>query len=230
MDWIIKNCVRNKEDEINVFTVIIVPGDIGLSLACIAEVFIALNKNYDAVCYVPGNHEAWKRKGVSGITDLSENSVTKLREVLECALKHNVFIGPVRVTMIEEDDILENNPSVSTTFEKNIIDKNNENLTSPVKTINFLKNNNTNKLSTHHDTNNSIYNDNNKSKKKSVLIVPLYSWYHASWDSEPNITHKIFEEAERTNCFANRWRFFLILLSVYFELIVCTVYTKHVLF
>ncbi len=50
----------NKIDD-DAYTVIILPGDIGSEVDRIEIVFKHLVNNYDAVCYVPGNHEAWRR-------------------------------------------------------------------------------------------------------------------------------------------------------------------------
>ena len=50
----------NKIDD-DAYTVIILPGDIGSEVDRLEIVFKHLVKNYDAVCYVPGNHEAWRR-------------------------------------------------------------------------------------------------------------------------------------------------------------------------
>ena len=43
------------------YTVIKLLGDIGPEVDRIEIAFKHLVNNYDAVCYVPGNHEAWRR-------------------------------------------------------------------------------------------------------------------------------------------------------------------------
>ena len=52
--------VNNNHDD-DAYTVIILPGDVGSEVDRIEMVFKHLVNNYDAVCYVPGNHEAWRR-------------------------------------------------------------------------------------------------------------------------------------------------------------------------
>jgi len=53
--------LKARVDDADAYTVIILPGDIGSEVDRIELVFNHLVNNYDAVCYVPGNHEAWKR-------------------------------------------------------------------------------------------------------------------------------------------------------------------------
>lgn len=53
--WVRERCLRSAEDVQNdVFTVFIVPGDIGSEIDRIESVLVNLVKNYDAVCYLPG--------------------------------------------------------------------------------------------------------------------------------------------------------------------------------
>lgn len=63
-EWVRVNCVRVPEDT-DVFTVFIVPGDIGSEIKSIRCIFEMLVAQFDAVIYVPGNHEAWC-KGAGG--------------------------------------------------------------------------------------------------------------------------------------------------------------------
>ena len=53
--WVRERCQRSTEDvENDVFTVFIVPGDIGSEIDRIQSVLRNLVNNYDAVCYLPG--------------------------------------------------------------------------------------------------------------------------------------------------------------------------------
>jgi hypothetical protein len=53
--WIRERCTRSEEDAANdVFTIFIVPGDIGSEVDRIEAVLRNLVNNYDAVCYLPG--------------------------------------------------------------------------------------------------------------------------------------------------------------------------------
>jgi hypothetical protein len=38
-----------------------------------------------------------------------------------------------------------------------------------------------------------------------VVVVPLYSWYHAGWDREPDITHPDYKAVEEVMPFARKW-------------------------
>lgn len=54
-----ERCQRSAEDvENDVFTVFIVPGDIGSEIDRIQSVLRNLVNNYDAVCYLPGMETA----------------------------------------------------------------------------------------------------------------------------------------------------------------------------
>jgi hypothetical protein len=129
-----KNCRRLPEDE-SAFTVFILPGDVGSDIHRLESVFKMLTNHYDAVIYVPGNHEAWRR-GIYrpeevAVDRMAVDSVEKLNLVLDCARACGVYVGPVRVH--PGDDV---------------------------------------------DT-----------QRSGVTILPLYSWYHAGWDREPELTH-----------------------------------------
>ena len=63
--WVREKAVRLEQDE-EFFTVILIPGDIGSEIDKIESVLHVLVKNYDAVAYIPGNHEAWKRGTKAG--------------------------------------------------------------------------------------------------------------------------------------------------------------------
>ena len=39
----------------------------------------------------------------------------------------------------------------------------------------------------------------------SVVVLPLYSWYHGSWDREPDITHQDFLDVEEVIPFHRKW-------------------------
>ena len=54
--YIRERCIRYREDH-EAYTVMIVPGDIGAEVDRIERVLQTLASNYDAVCYIPGNHE-----------------------------------------------------------------------------------------------------------------------------------------------------------------------------
>ena len=110
-DWVRANCVRAPEHqhEQDIYSVFILPGDIGTELDRLSAIFEILTNNYDAVVYCIGNHECWRRGTASGGSSLSpekrnpntnrlaENSVLKIVEVIQCAKSHGVYCGPVRI-------------------------------------------------------------------------------------------------------------------------------------
>lgn len=111
-DWVRANCVRSAREleyENDIFSVFILPGDIGTELDRLSAIFEILMKNYDAVAYCIGNHECWRRGTASGGSSLSpekrdsttnrlaEDSVQKVIEVLQCAKAHGVCCGPIRI-------------------------------------------------------------------------------------------------------------------------------------
>ena len=76
----------------DVFTVFICPGDISSDLKYVREAFELLVDMYDAVCFVPGNHDVWKRND-----DPSDTSVTKLQDLLLQASICGVYTGPLHI-------------------------------------------------------------------------------------------------------------------------------------
>jgi hypothetical protein len=106
--WIQEHCYRLPEDQENdIYTIFIIPGDIGSEIDRIAKVFQVLTQQYNLVCFIPGNHELWRR----GIRDggsalypeirsenrMAENSIIKLQEILQCAEEYGVCTGPIRL-------------------------------------------------------------------------------------------------------------------------------------
>ena len=53
--WVQQNLIR-RSDDVNFFTILIIPGDIGSEMDKIVRVFSHVVDHYDAVCYLPGNH------------------------------------------------------------------------------------------------------------------------------------------------------------------------------
>ena len=110
--WARDHCFRPKEADgakEDVFTVMIVPGDIGTEIESLGTVFGILAENYDAVVYCVGNHECWRRGTASGgsashpeartpgTNRQARNSIEKIIEVLKCAKSKGVHVGPYRV-------------------------------------------------------------------------------------------------------------------------------------
>jgi hypothetical protein len=98
LEWVQTRCVRTADDA-GCFTILILPGDIGSSIDRLDQVFRTLVTQFDAVIYVPGNHEAWRRMGKGGPGEkMAVDSVSKMLAVLECARAAGVYVGPLRVT------------------------------------------------------------------------------------------------------------------------------------
>jgi len=156
--WTRENCHRAPEDK-DVFTVFILPGDVGSEIDRLESVFRVLTANYNAVIYCPGNHEAWRRGTASGGSALTpelraENrmapdSVSKIVEVVECARNCGVHVGPLRLEKLPENCV--------------------------------------------------------EGESSAVTIFPLYSWYHASWDVEPDLENEQYKAVEEAMPFFKKW-------------------------
>ena len=140
-NWLIENCEKNKTDT-ETYTVFILAGDVGSEMRALEATFSLLTSKFDAVCFVPGNHELWKVGSANRTPNRStRDSIEKLQEVLACARAHNVHIGPLRVC----------------------------------------------------------------ANAAAVTIIPLYSWYHSSWDKEPDLVNQYYLESESTVPFWKKW-------------------------
>lgn len=183
LQWTLENCIRKAED-LDVFTILILPGDIGTETEILDKVFAALIHQYDAVFYLPGNHEVWRRGTASGGSVLSVgvdtvesvsgnreavNSLMKYKEVMLLAENRSIHTTPIYVT--------NGNPS----YPDEIITQN----------INQVQM----KL--------------NQNQSEGIWIVPIQSWYHSSWDTEPDITHPDYLQAQQVIPFFKMWSDFL---------------------
>ena len=193
--WVREKCIRKQED-INAFTVFLLPGDVGSELDRLESVFRHLTANYDAVVYVPGNHEAWRRGIAAGgsatrpeeraenANRMAENSVVKLQEVLDCARACGVYVGPLRVQLDRGTPMVDNSINRDTT-----------------------------KTTTTNPTSSSSTSTVNGSESPTIdssspcgaVIFPLYSWYHSGWDKEPELVHPDFLAVEAVMPFARKW-------------------------
>ena len=110
--WVKLHCGKTEKDVAdNVFSVMIIPGDIGSEVDRIESIFRAMVETHDVVCYVPGNHEAWRRGTKLGdstsattpelrttnTTRMSEDSVQKIVEIISKAQECGVITGPLRI-------------------------------------------------------------------------------------------------------------------------------------
>ena len=111
----------------------------------IERVFKHVSNVYDIVCYVPGNHELWKRGSIKSSTKECINSIEKLYEVMECASSFpKIRIGPIRISFTEQ-------------------------------------------------------------QQNGLCIFPLYSWYHSGFDTEPDLIHPTYLNAEKEFPFVSKW-------------------------
>jgi hypothetical protein len=85
----------------NSFTVFICNGDLCTDISTLRKSFQILKNTYDEVCFVPGNHELWRRgteekgEGVvrKGNISYAPNSLSKFNEVIRCARQCGVRTG-----------------------------------------------------------------------------------------------------------------------------------------
>ena len=193
-EWVRENCVRKVED-IDVFTVMILPGDIGSEIDRLESVFSTLTASYDAVVYVPGNHEAWRRGIAAGGSatapaERAENrmatdSVAKLLEVMEKAKEAGVFVGPVRI-QIDKPDEVHLSEAIKSGYDVGLQkdSSSSTNLEAAETSVEALK-----QLTT----------------KQGLVIFPLFSWYHSGWDTEAELTHPDVLDVEIAMPFTRKW-------------------------
>lgn len=118
--WVKEHCQKTQDDvDKEVFSVFVIPGDIGSEVDRIESIFKSLCASHDAVCYVPGNHEAWRRgtqlgdstsatepeKRTASSTRMSPDSVCKIVEVVELAQACGVYTGPLRIVLADTKDL-----------------------------------------------------------------------------------------------------------------------------
>lgn len=81
------------------FSVFICNGDLCTDIPNLVASFKILKATYDEVCYVPGNHELWRRGsreegGVKqGNITYARDSVSKFNEVIRCARQCGIRTG-----------------------------------------------------------------------------------------------------------------------------------------
>ena len=168
--WVRENCRRLEADR-DVFTIFLLPGDVGSEIDRLQSVFRVLVANFDAVVFCPGNHEAWKRGTAAGGSAtqphlradnrMAVDSVEKIVEVVECAKECGVYVGPIRVEREREggsDDAGDESTSASSS-----------------------------------------------SSSSAIAVFPLYSWYHASWDDEPDLINDVYLAVEEVMPFQKKW-------------------------
>lgn len=169
--WVLTNCMKPDQDiQENTYSILILPGDIGSEVDRITSIIKALVASYDAVCYITGNHEAWRRgtargKSTSATTPelrtltenrMSSDSVAKISEICQVVRQNGAYIGPIRVSL-------------------------------------------------HSDNDDGDGSDSEETRGTAVNIVPLQSWYHSSWDREPDLTSPLYKEVEAAMPMARKW-------------------------
>lgn len=225
----------------NIFSIMIVPGDIGTDISKISRVFAHLVSEYDLVCYTPGNHEAWR-----GVTCKETfTSLDKLNAVLKCANELGVCIGPVKIsrkstnkciesthlfpaatqaaTLRARDllgslgsvspppsllqfpkiDILGSPSSVIEGVAGNLVDCEPSTPPSMMKPLFEELSGSSSSRS-----NSSTSSDNCDSIGKSsceLLILPLFSWYHSSFDQEAELKDRDYLKMEKEMPFGDKW-------------------------
>jgi len=197
--WVREKCKRRPEDVADdAFTIFIVPGDIGSEIDRIKTVLQNLVANYDAVCYLPGNHEAWRKGTAAGgsakdVTSdpsvarpenrMATDSVAKLVEVLQCAEECGCFVGPLRVELAAKD--------------------NDDNADAAAAASGSSGSSGSSGDSGDDDDGGGGVSTG--SGTRGVVVMPLYGWYHSSWDVEPPITDPQFLAVEAAVPFYRKW-------------------------
>ena len=190
--WVREKCVRRVEDS-DAYTIIVLPGDVGSEIDRLESVFRTLTANYNAVMFVPGNHEAWRRGIAAGGSatipeERAENrmavdSIVKLQEVMNMAKVEGVYVGPLRVKISDS-----NVTNSHATSQGSLGQQSTENIS--LNTLDDRTKTNTPK---------SVLGG------EGVVIFPLLSWYHSGWDKEPEITHPDYLDVEEAIPFARKW-------------------------
>jgi hypothetical protein len=190
MDWIRRNC-QPQTEVTSSFTVLIVPGDVATNVLKLDEAFKILTARFDAVCFTPGNHELWRQGSAVGESNEAEtifqvrqarDSIAKLEEVLHCAISNGVHVSPIRI-------ILSSNGSGAAAD------------AGESKSIASIPTSIDNSLASSLPSSDSSA----AVTSEAVVVYPLHSWYHASWDTEPPLNHPMYLESEAVCEFAKKW-------------------------
>ena len=206
--WVRENCKRYEQDK-DYFTVMIIPGDIGAEVDRILSVLKVCTGAYNAVCYIPGNHEAWRKGILAGGSALhpenrapnreANDSIVKLVEVLESAEELGVYVGPLKITSTFTEKATPPAPSASAPAS---VSSETETVFNTLQQLSIqpVEKEKDEELSPAETSSSS-----SSSSSSSVIVVPLYSWYHASWDKEPELTHPDVLEVESWMPFNKKW-------------------------
>lgn len=185
-----------------------------------------------------GNHEAWRKGTAAGgsallVNDpnykrpdnrMASDSVAKLVEVVECARKCGVYVGPLRVVLAgaSADAAADSGTASDVSTAQNSVESVADEVSAVLSvaadvssnprpepvTLNSLR---LDDISTSlgancSDTVTAIATDAATTEKETaVVIMPLYGWYHSSWDTEPEITDPQFVAVERAIPFSRKW-------------------------
>jgi len=120
------------------------------------------------------------------------DSIEKLKEVLECAIRCGVHIGPIRIQLMDtiNNDIINNNNDQDDNHSYDSVSDNNQS-----NEVNDID----------HDCHDHSNIKSIKANRMGVLIIPLYSWYHKSWDIEPSVDDAQYLAVEKVAPFNRRW-------------------------
>lgn len=197
-----------------------------------------------------GNHEAWRKGTAAGgsallVSDptykrpdnrMASDSVAKLVEVVDCARRCGVYVGPLRVVLGRDTATTgtANSSTATSSITAATAESGTENANQAVGTSSSgmttrSQSSSSNKgsaditLSSLHleEITPTVSTDSSAVASASVaapatgtvapevetavVIMPLYGWYHSSWDSEPEITDPQFVAAETAVPFARKW-------------------------
>jgi hypothetical protein len=113
---------------------------------------------------------------------MAADSVVKLIEVVECARALGVHVGPLRVQLAPQVASAPSGATIDeTVFRAPARERNEEAVGLEARDANSLP------------------------APAAVLVMPLYGWYHSSWDTDPDITDPQFLAVERSIPFSRKW-------------------------
>lgn len=132
---------------------------------------------------------------------MAPDSVAKLVEVVECARQCGVHVGPLRVVLASTERV---QSSVGGSKERSAasVERPGANFDTVFSSVKLES---TSTPSTSVNTESTEATQAEEAAETAVVVMPLYGWYHSSWDTEPAITDPQFLAAEKALPFPRKW-------------------------
>eukprot|EP01031_Cornospumella_fuschlensis_P042836 gene42836-52341_t len=195
--WVQEHCVPSSDGDVSSdnsdssYTVMLVPGDIGSEMDKVERVFRVLANRYDCVCFVPGNHELWRRGSALAAQGSSSDSGGSLPPTPLTSAPSTPPRTPAQTPP-------QSPYSTPSRMAKDSVQKLRE-------VLELCK-----KHGVHYGPVTITYQqphpqDKAMSSPRRLTLFPLFSWYHKDWDEEPALTHPLAVRAEAALPFSKRW-------------------------